>query len=254
MFLSKMPFFRRANYSVVIPTKNSENHIDIILDYYRSIGTRAIVFIDDASADNTLRVCRKQNFHGVETIANAAGVVEAVIEEISKRAPSDWVLRFDDDEIPSKKLMDFADAAIRSDITAKYGFRRLQCCLMQNGLFASSVFDSSDHIQWRLYNRRATKYSDKVHTPGIEVDNPVKAPPEAVFLHLDWIVRSYEERQRKVEHYDRYGANLGSMWRHFYILEENEGNLERLLSVKNREFATISDRLLARFGARPSLA
>src|ERR1700690_3350940 len=100
-------WFHFKDISIVIPTKNSARYIDIILRHYARMGLRVIPFVDDSSTDNTLSLCRAHCEH-VEMISNSGGLTETMIQEISERSRTDWILRFDDDELPTNSMIETA--------------------------------------------------------------------------------------------------------------------------------------------------
>ncbi len=221
-----------------------------ILKYYEDRAIRAEVFVDANSSDRTLDTCRRHGYHRIETIRNRTGRVETLIEELSERASNDWILRIDDDEIPSDALLHFAQSVITGDAKGVFGFRRLQCGLSKSGLWAAGIFDSPDHVQWRLYNRRSVGFDDTLHSAGITLNTQTFAPSEATLLHLDWIVHSYEERCRKIQSYDQQAENAGTRWRDFYLVEDNAADIASF-PLKDGEFKRLRKRLFKAFGPVP---
>jgi glycosyltransferase involved in cell wall biosynthesis len=209
----------RQNISIIVATRNSETYISIILDYYERLGVSVHVFVDSSSTDDTFGIASSRKFHRVEFIENKFGRVEAVIEDMSRRAERDWILRLDDDEVPSLALLRFAQQASMGE-PCVYGIRRLQCGLSKEGFWAAGLFDNSDHIQWRLYDRREVEFETSLHSAGIVVMGAVFAPKEAFMIHLDWIVHSLDERTAKIESYDRQSPMGGSRWKDFYLIEK----------------------------------
>jgi glycosyltransferase involved in cell wall biosynthesis len=233
--------------TIVIPTKNSSGHIDIILEFYRQVGMRPIVFVDDASVDNTYDVCRRSGFR-TELVSNALGRVEGVIEAISMRSDTDWILRFDDDEVPSIELLLCARELMAGPPDRQFAFRLRHCVLNdRHGLSALRAHEDPPHDQWRLYNRRHVSFTTDIHSPGIVVREGTVGPADAYFLHLQWIVKSFEERQAKIADYDRQVPNAGSSWRPYYLVEEDRIAIRSAYEIDRLEFMRLAARLADRF-------
>jgi glycosyltransferase involved in cell wall biosynthesis len=238
------------NVSIVIPTKNSAGYIDIILRHYSRMGLHVTTFVDDSSTDNTLTVCRAHSEH-VETISNPVGRTETMIQEISERSHSDWILRFDDDELPTSFMIETALNLSKGMTERQYAFRLVHCLLDRSDQFSAlRAFErppGGPHDQWRLYNRRAIEFTSAIHTPGIKVKNGTIVSPDIFFLHLQWVVRNYEERLQKVASYDRQASNAGSGWRLYYLIEDNSEAWRTSYPVHLPEFLIVEKELSDRF-------
>lgn len=239
-----------GDLTVAIPTVNSARHLDIILQFYRGNGIPVVVFVDNRSDDETLQVAREW---AAETVAipNPGGfVAEGLIEQISQACRTKWVLRIDDDELPSRAMMDFVHEVVANGEKKVYGFPRHQCAVSKSGRLLASAKDSPlDHRQWRLYRPAAVRFIHGVHTPGFEWHGPGGvAPLEASLIHLDWAVRSYDERKRKVERYDAHTSNEGTKWRSFYLHEEQPAGDAIFTELALPEFAGVAAEIRDRFG------
>jgi glycosyltransferase involved in cell wall biosynthesis len=233
--------------TIVIPTKNSSGHIDLILEFYRHVGVRPVVFVDEASVDDTYEVCLRSGFR-TELVANPLGRVEGVIEQISMRCDTDWILRFDDDEVPSVDLLRCAHELTLGPPERQYAFRLRHCVLNdQQGLSALRAHENPPHDQWRLYNRRHVSFTTDIHSPGIAVREGAVCPADSYFLHLQWIVRSFIQRQAKIAEYDRQVPNAGSAWRRYYLVEEDQVAVRSASMIDRQEFASLAGQLSRRF-------
>lgn len=118
------------NLSVVIPTLNSGRHIDLILDFYRGVlKTPVIVFVDQKTDDQTARIAK---LSGVEVVplSNESTRVTEAVQTFSESCRTDWILRLDDDEVPTLAMMAFVRQAIREQTAPAYGFLRLSMRLI----------------------------------------------------------------------------------------------------------------------------
>lgn len=236
---------------IIIPTMNAEDYIDIILDFYEEIGLPITVFVDSKSKDTTRT---RVEARGVETLVlnNPSAIVEGMIQELSIRSGTEWVLRMDDDELPSKAMLTHVQKVLSDKAIDSVGFPRLQCAVSDTAeIKASKLHPSTAHIQWRLYRPNKVSYSTQIHTPGFIPDGKTSAvaPIEATMIHLDWSLHSYDSRRAKVRRYDDHSAGLGSAWKNYYLWEDDKkhGN-KNLSTVDLPEFSntalSVKNRLL----------
>jgi glycosyltransferase involved in cell wall biosynthesis len=234
--------------TVAIPTINSDRYLDIILKFYRDNGIPTVVFVDDRSNDGTLETARRW---GNETISITNGgtfIAEGMVEGLSRHCPTKWVLRIDDDELPTLALVSFVRELIAGGGNAVWGFPRHQCAVSPTGrLLVAPTISSLEHRQWRLYQPDKVHFISGLHTPGFQWrEEPAEAPLEAALIHLDWAVHSYEERRHKMERYDAHTPNQGTRWRSFYLYEEEPGG-GPFSELGLPEFQEVGVQIAARF-------
>ena len=210
--------------TIVVPTINSSAWISDIYDVYRNAGLDPLFAVDSRSNDDTEGVLKRLGARYV-AVASASRRVESLLPAIATSSPTDWVLRIDDDELPSGALLRWlSEADLGSDIGA-YAIPNCPLMLDDTKRLLHSRFlafgpaaDFDRH--WRLFHRGRVQYTDKLHTPGVEVQNGARAPDDAMLLHFDWILRSYDERLKKYDRY-RQQSELGAeRVRHFGIWED----------------------------------
>ena len=193
--------------TIVIPTINSARYIDIILSFYQDNQIPVTVFVDGRSEDDTLAVARR--FAEAVVISKPVEFAEELIEPMSYLCRTPWMLRLDDDELPSLAMMEFIRENVRNKGTPVHGFQRHQCVVSCDGrLLSHSAISPYEHRQWRLYQPDRVKFSAELHTPGFEWEGMGGdgAPAEAAMIHLDWVLHTYAERRRKVERYETLNA------------------------------------------------
>lgn len=209
--------------SIVVPTFNAEASIDITLTYYQQLGVPVSVFVDSKSADRTEEIARRLA-SDVSVIDNDASIVEGMIQKLSTRSNATWVLRIDDDEFPTKAMLAYVADVIKDESVHAVGFVRKQCAVsQQQNLKASTVHLETDHRQWRLYRPACMTWTDSLHTAGFVpvADHSQAAPPHAFLVHLDWSLHDRASRAAKVQRYDTHTQGKGSMWRSFYLYEDD---------------------------------
>lgn len=235
--------------SIIVPTMNAESFIDITLSYYRDIEVPVTVVVDAKSRDDTQIIARSLATK-VDVLENSSSVVEGMIERLSRLADSAWVLRLDDDELPSLGMLAYVANIIEQDQAHVVGFVRKQCAVSNAGTLKASLLHSeSDHRQWRLYRPERMRYTEDVHTAGFEpvAQHSVAAAPAAFMIHLDWSLHDYQSRMAKVKRYDAHTAGKGSMWRHFYLYEDDPAHgPDQFGTVDAPEFATVCKQIVQR--------
>jgi len=242
----QMPDDRSKRVSIMIPTINSEPYIGLILRYYYDLRVNIHVLVDSKTNDKTFEIA--QNYASVEIMENKTGVIEDSLEEISKKMGTDWVLRIDDDELPSKAMLDFVYEVIHQEEIEVVGFRRYQCAVSKPGfVLFSQEYDSDKQRQWRLYRPLKVDFIKKIHSPGFRRNSQrsLKAPDDAFMIHLDWAIHSYAERLLKLERYERRTPGSGNNWRPYYLYEENAAHrFDRLAAP---EFDGLAKEISERF-------
>lgn len=233
-------------FSVVIPTKNSARHIDVILEYYRGCGFEPIACVDDSSDDDTLEICRR--FGPTVSIKNPAGYAEFVLDQVCMSAGGGWVLRMDDDELPTKAMLQECERLATSDNQFRqFGFQRKQCLLSAHGALAHLPSAENDTNHVRLLHASSVEYVTTIHTPGFRTPGEVRVGDHAVFAHLQWIVSPPEKRQKKIAAYDAVQPNAGSAFKEYYLIEQNAEALSGAEQIDFPEFSEPAARLRERF-------
>jgi glycosyltransferase involved in cell wall biosynthesis len=207
------------------------------------------VFVDSKTSDNTLSVAKKLATIIVK-VQNTGNVVESIIESISRACSTKWILRLDDDELPSVEMLNFVRQAIAHDQFDVCSFPRHECAISTDGkLVRHKRFDPIAHHQWRLYQKDRVPYIKTCHSPGFLVDGlrATMAPLSASMIHLDWAVHNFETRQTKFERYELdtpgYGSRVPGL-----ILYEQEPNYQSYFeSVELSEFTHTVRKLRRRF-------
>ncbi|MBV9286733.1 MAG: hypothetical protein JO288_02745 [Hyphomicrobiales bacterium] len=135
--------------------------------------------------------------------------MESVMASIGAQIKAPWILRIDDDELPTPNLLAFAADVASGDSNAAYRFpRACYRCNPVTGRLERSYFfafgiDGGLDRQCRLYRPDSVAYHDELHTAGFLPEAEINAPDDVYILHFDWVIRSKEARQRKFESYKR---------------------------------------------------
>lgn len=226
-------FLRRARrpcpFDVVVPTRNSAGRLPALLRHYRRrLGIEPLFLLDATSTDATEQMLlrAKARFHAT---VPPAPRVEAMLPAIVGMVPPDrWVLRVDDDELPSRRLIDWlADflpgfpldtVAVHrrfARVTGKGKLKWAVCWRMMDG-----AGEWGKDRQWRVYRPGRACHVDILHSPGIEVGRWASSPEDAYLVHFDWVLRSRAEREAKVMAYERQEAGKGVKHLPYYVPED----------------------------------
>ncbi len=209
---------------LVIPTVNSERWLGQFLEFYKVNGLRPVYAVDRRTSDGTRELIRKYGFTFIEAQADEPRV-EALLPSIVAQIAAPWILRLDDDELPTPKLLDFATAAMVDDAISAYSFPRanLRCNPASKRLERSYFFafgpDAGLDRQWRLFQPKDVAYRGELHTPGFLVSNGRRVQPDAYILHFDWVLRSKQARLRKFESYERQSPSAAKNCKHHTLHE-----------------------------------
>ena len=219
--------------SIVIPTINSARYIDIVLAFYQRHQIPVSVLVDDRSRDETFAVASRL-VPDTRLIRNPGSIVEDLIPLIAQMFATQWILRIDDDELPTLAMMQFVEEAIGHNEVAVFGFLRHQCAISRAaGLLHARGVSTSLHRQWRLFQPTRVTFHNSLHTPGLLADGIYESgPASASLIHLDWAVHTLAERREKLEFYDAHTPGEGTKWRAYYLYEE--------AGIAEQEFAELS--------------
>ena len=160
--------------------------------------------VDRRTSDGTRHLIRKYGFPFIEVEGDEPRV-EALLPSIAAQVAAPWILRLDDDELPTQSLLDFAAAASAGGSEAAYTFNcaSLRCNPVTGRLERSYFFAFERDRHLRLYKPKSVTYQSELHTPGLIPSVEKQAPPDAYLLHFDWVLRSKQAREVKFKRYEK---------------------------------------------------
>jgi Glycosyl transferase family 2 len=209
---------------LVIPTVNSERWLSSFLEFYKANRIRVVYAVDRRTSDGTRDLITKHGFPCIEVEA-AEPRVEALLPAIAAQIAAPWILRLDDDELPTPNLLEFAANVAASDSIAAYSFPRANYrCNPASGRLERSYFfafgpDAQLFRACRLYKPKSVAHHGELHTPGFFPSIEKFAAPDIYILHFDWVLRSHEARQRKFESYERQSPAVARRCKHQSLYE-----------------------------------
>jgi hypothetical protein len=241
-------------YRVIVPTRQSVRWIGLIAAAYRRLGVQPLFICDTRSSDGTAALLEA---HGAEVIAvtPAYDRVEAMLSITSEAVSSAWVVRFDDDELPSAALIRWLDQTLTNVGEPIVALSRRDVMFVDDRLCYSRLEDYYFHPddptyldpQFRAFRPREVHFTDAIHTPGFAISRFATAPQDAFFAHFDWILRSFIERQDKLTRYEAQAPGAGCAFARFYLPEWHTSADMRWTPFRSDEFNDLAHHL-ARIG------
>jgi hypothetical protein len=236
---------------IFIATKDSAGWIETLLDAYRRYGIQAVVLLDGSSRDATEQILKRRRIRYAKVYPEFPRV-EAVIKEIPSRCQAEWALRLDDDEFLSRGLLTWMNNNLADASAPIVGIPRrwvrlgeIGRCEYSNHKILRWLDDKMD-IQWRLFRPNEVEYVSDIHSAGFLVPNHQLAPDDAFIVHLDWVLRSFAQRAKKVAGYDQQKANAGSGFREIYLWETADIAEHAFARMETDEFDQLAKHLWRR--------
>lgn len=231
----------------LVPTRNSDRWVGRFLGFYRDLGVEPLYLLDSRSTDNTEEILRTSG-------ARIAGIhpkvdrVEGMLEIAADIVQSPWIARFDDDELPSKDLVSWLKYGLPNVEVDALWLSRRELFWYQQRLVYSRLEDyyyHSDDLsflcpQLRVYRKDRVQYVTDIHTPGISTPRVGFAPDIAYFAHLDWLLRSPDERRKKLERYEAQKEGGGWGFARFYFPELHRQEDCRWTDMEDSDFNEIA--------------
>ena len=230
------------NFDLVIPTLNGARWLGPLLDAYRAFEVEPLYALDDRSDDGSLELLRARDAR-IALIHQDGFHVENVFAQMSRFVDHDWILRLDDDEFPSRGLLEWAKKTVAAPDVLSWYLPRLTLYRHKGRLKYSRVkthyhaYPSSFLVdpQCRLYRHRNLTYITDLHSCGFEVKNTAFAPEAAFFLHLDVLLRNPSERLAKLRRYEMIKPR--SSWKYAYhYLPDVFPSVQNPAPFKDRNF------------------
>lgn len=230
---------------IVVPVCNAARWLSVICDAYDDLGLSPLYVVDARSSDESIEILLERNAR----IMLARGEhprVESLMTNVVKQLDCEWVLRFDDDELPSRALIDWVRSNLQNTKAHIVGFWRLWVYYAQ----ATDEWMTTNmrvpygewgkDRQYRLFRRDAVEFTDGIHTPGFILDGEIIAPEQAVMYHFDWLVRDYDDRKLKLDRYNAQHPDAGNSQKVAYLPEENDVSIYEFALLKDRDIEAAS--------------
>jgi len=243
----------KREYQVIVPTRESARWIGSMLDAYRTLGIEPLFLYDARSTDNTFALLRAMKADCI-SLEPEFDRVESMLSAVRDVVDQEWVVRFDDDELPSAALIEWLDTSLRhikedaialSCRNAQFVEERL-CFARLEDFYFHPVDLTYLCPAWRAFRPRKVEFTDAVHTPGFRISQFATAPSSAFFVHFDWTLRTVEQRLEKVRRYERQSPGGGWPLAQFYLPELHVQEDLRWTPFETAEFDHLAQQLLTR--------
>lgn len=207
----------RNPWRMFIPTRDSGRWIGMILDFHKSLELTPLVVVDARTKDNTRDIIASKGLSFLEFEPRGDFPEAGMLEYAAQHANADWLLRLDDDELPTKKLIDFVwSSGTKSKNQCWFIERRELYWENARVVFSRSPgkypipdYPHYLHPMARLYHVDRIMYLEEVHTTGFEELKLYGfAPSEAFMVHLNCLVHNIDARLDKVLAYDQLKPGL----------------------------------------------
>jgi hypothetical protein len=229
-------------FEIVIPTRNGARWLGQFLAAYRKLGVEPLYIVDARSDDRTEVLLRSAGARTALCCMEADFPEGGMIEFASHLVEHDWILRIDDDEFPSQRLLVWAEeTGCRASVDC-WSLSRLPLLRYEGGIkygrLRSLHHSGKEFIdpQNRLYRHRRVEYCDELHSAGFKTHRMHFAPADAFLVHCEVLLKNAKERLEKLRRYEA-GAP-GSSWKFgYHSLPELFPRVDRRLApLPNDEF------------------
>ncbi len=206
-----------------IATKDSAEYIEKLLRVGRSFADEVVVAVDASSEDSTGRICRE--YADKVFRVESPGYVERILPWLNEQCAGDWILRLDDDELPSVGLIELLPDLMNDREMTHYHLRR-------------RTIIGEDRTEWiaqrpwwpdwklRLFRNipSIVHIPGRLHT-GYEVKGASRFLYRGSIYHYDFVYHGEQHRKEKVRHYERIAPEKSGS--HHYSLPDEDTLITR---------------------------
>jgi hypothetical protein len=186
--------------SLCIATKNSEEYIGKLLRVGMSFADEVVVAVDASSDDLTERVCHE--YADKVFRVESPGYVERLLPWLNEQCEGDWILRLDDDELPSAGLIEILPALLNDREMTHYHLRRRTII---GGDRTEWIAQRPWWPDWKLRLFRnipsIVRIPGRLHS-GYEVKGASRYLYRGSIYHYDFVYHDEQHRKEKVRQYE----------------------------------------------------
>lgn len=211
-----MPLGGQVKLSLCIATKNSANYIEKLLRVGNSFADEVIVAVDASSDDSTEEIAYE---HADKVLRiESPGYVERALAWLNDQCTGDWILRLDDDELPSVGLIELLPSLMEDREMTHYR-------LMRRTVIGEGGTDWIAQRPWwpdwklRLFRNipSIVRIPGRLHS-GYEVQGGSRFLYRGSIYHYDFIYHDERHRRDKVRQYQRISPEKSGS--HHYSLPD----------------------------------
>lgn len=233
-----------SKVTLVVPTVDSEHFIEHVINFYAGLGVPVLFAVDRRTRDRTRCVIARKGAVAIEAAGDDPRV-EALIADIVTQVGTEWILRLDDDELPTPAMLEFVDQAVEGPTGFAWGFPRAHlryeatCGQLQYSQFP---LDDSDR-QFRLFALAGFEPDQQLHSSGFVAKERRAARPDAFLLHFDWVLRSFAERLQKLQAYERQDRARARALSHIKLYESVPESWHMFMPLPDDRYRNMAERL-----------
>lgn len=245
------------NVRLVIPTRGCSKWLDLFLDAYEEFGLKPTYAVDKGCEPETLRILQKRGIDIIFVDVAQLGNGESIMPYLSKNIHEDYIFRLDDDEFPTTKLLDFVNSIPESGYAFVHSWwlPRYEIAFIDGGLKSCHPKHLRTKVGAKIYEnlhggrffRHKDVVYDKVgpHHGNFISDFVSHATENALILHLDYLVRTPEERLAKIRAVEGRFPGNGWIFANHMIPEFAPRELLRPKDFQVGELSTLLGRIMA---------
>jgi len=191
--------------SLCAVTKAGPSRAGAFLEQWRPLVDEIVVAVDESAPPGTASACASIA-EQVYLVPAAMANMERYLGWLHSRCSGEWILRADDDELPSEALREVLRSLLDEREPTHYWLPRIWMHPTPETYIAERVWLRD--IQVRLVRNLPGlwRFSGRLHS-NIEVTGASRIV-EAPLLHLALLVADLEQRRAKVEAYERVTPDL----------------------------------------------
>jgi hypothetical protein len=233
-----------GSYRIVIPTRDGGGWLAPFARAYQRLNLRPLYLLDCRTTDNSGAILAENGCEFTEVAAVHDRGEDVLWRGVAMAADYPWLLRIDDDEMPSRALINWIEEiGILQPAPAFYlssrpvwhgGYSRLE------GFYFNHSRPDFLLPQPRIFRPDRITYTNALHTSGIVVPADTGwAPDTAFYIHADWLLRSPQARLRKLQSYETQLPGGGRNFAHFSLPEYQDPERLRMTAFETDEFAPL---------------
>jgi len=188
--------------TLVVIAKDAGKYIERLLRQSRLYADVVMAFIDQASSDNTLDVCRPLVDH-LETI-DVPGYIEPILNDVYAVPDTEWVIRLDADELLGTRFVEQRDSILAKPENLCW-LPRYNLAGRKEDYYFDRLYPD---LQPRLFRRGTIRHYPVIHTSPSFQGNDVELNTH--IFHVKYGQRPRTEREALMRHYDKILEGAGS--------------------------------------------
>jgi len=218
--------------SGLVVTHNSEERIGALLDSMAQFCDELVAVVGKDSTDRTADICRKKCDIVVER--DIGGFPENILEEVANLCNCDWLIRFDDDELPSRNFLNLTSINFPEEAT-HIRFPRYQLVDREHYI---CTYPWGFDYQSRMFRRGMLKCDKLLHAPAAAKGMCMIVPYH--IFHYNFLVKSRQDREKQWEGWREHPVFYYDyeFFRPWYLYEDYFYQVEEVAErpLKIREF------------------